>query len=113
MVEYNVIEEDDNVEEDDGVEEQLVDDHVLDHKDVEEVQGDVRNKFLDEDDIDDVLSNEEFEEDEPNVGDDVRHDDMIIGNDDIDDDAEITDRFNTIFEADDINVDLNLMFKQK
>ena len=41
MVEYHVAEEDDNFEEDDDVEEKLVNDHVLDHKDVEEVEGDV------------------------------------------------------------------------
>jgi len=51
-----------------------------------------------------VLPNEEHEEFEPNVGDDVYHDDDI---DDIDDDTEMDEFFNVIFEPDDINVELD------
>lgn len=105
-IEYNVVEEDANFEEDDDVEAKLVDDHVLDHEDVEEVKGDVQNNVLGEDDIDDVML---YEEVEPNVGDDVHHDemdyDMIIGKDDIEDDAKIVDHGSVIFETNGINVD--------
>jgi hypothetical protein len=104
-IKYNVVEEDD-IEEEDDVEEQLV--HVSD-KYVVEVEGDVLDNFLDEDDIDNVLD-EELEKVEPNVGDNVPDDDIdddMIGNDDIDDDANIANPYNIIFKADDTNVELD------
>ena len=91
LIKCNVAEEDD-IEEEYDVEEQLV--HVSDEDDVEE-QGDVLDNVFDEDDIDDVLD-EELEEFQPNVGDNVPDDDMIV-NDDIDDDAKMANPYNINF----------------
>lgn len=78
MVKCNVPQEDDNVEEDDGVQEQFIDGHASNHKHVEEVKGNVLYNVFGEDDIDNVLLDEEPEKVEPNVGDNVFHDDMIM-----------------------------------
>ena len=83
MVEYNVVEEDDNIEEDDDVEEKLVD-RVLDHEDVKEVQGiylNQDNANLDELYDIDMVSDEELEEVEPNVEEHVPDDDIYDDDD--------------------------------
>ena len=88
-VKYNIVEEENDIEEEDDVEEKVVD-------------------------VADVLD-EEPEGDEPNVlvggnadlDDDIHDEDILLGNEYIDDDVDTVNPYNTLYEPDDMDVQVD------